>query len=248
MPKIPVGQDLYLFSPSGSSSNHCIISAHGDFMPGLRGKEFTAPNDVLLAFYVDHGEALIDPGLENFQKMASGEYRPTQLLGKGKPCPNYHLSKYQEQHNGRVMPVIEKIFGCRGESYDQIEKQFDTDAARVKRAPGDYQQAKVNRSQLETDPQFQKLIPAMKKSIVEAQDDDLVKKRKAAEFAARAVPYHVATIRNRCNTHVIRLSDVVTQIRQATYNQVNVFHCCFCRVDWDGFRRDRSAPAQPQRD
>lgn len=215
MPQVEVGKNLYLFSPA-TVATACIISSHGDYLPGLRGNDFVVPDLVTLNFYVPHGDILLDPGVSQYAAMVRGEYRPSESIawGNGRTCANYHLSKFQEAHEGKVLPTL----GPRGETYSDLEKNVTDHEAR-------------------TD-QINNNVLLAKKSIVNSifqgrpvSDDQRKTLKKREEQAENDQPYHVLTVRNKCNFDIVRLGDAIHEVRKLR-PEIMTFHCCFCRMDF----------------
>ena len=98
---------MYLFMPK-AGTNRVIISAHGGRSKNT--KDFHVPSDVVLRFYSEDTNTVLDPG---FNKFYTQEAVPREIITEGEPCFNYDLSKYQGSHNKQ------------GETYDSIAKQIN---------------------------------------------------------------------------------------------------------------------------
>lgn len=105
---------MYLLVPK-EGANRVIISAHGGRSKNT--KDFRVPKDMVLRFYSEDTNTVLDPGFSNFYEK---EAAPKEIVYEGEPCFNYSLSKYQGGHNKM------------GETYDSIAKTINSAAKQRK--------------------------------------------------------------------------------------------------------------------
>lgn len=101
-----LGKHFYLFK-SQTNQTDCLISAHGGY------KKTTGTFKVKgcsVKFYVAHGSALSDPGMELMYNKNANIVSTVEDNGE---CMNYILSKYQGRHNKN------------GETYEKIHKAIN---------------------------------------------------------------------------------------------------------------------------
>jgi hypothetical protein len=96
---------MYLFVPL-RGTDRVVISAHGGREKNT--KAFKVPSDVVLRFYSEDMNTVLDPGFNNFY---GGEAAPKEICTEGDDCYDYTLSKYQGTGNNKM-----------GETYDSIAK------------------------------------------------------------------------------------------------------------------------------
>lgn len=120
MPKIEIGEDLYLFKTDPNAfQSDLIISSHG----GIKAKEsadLTVPYGTL-HYYTEHGKVLKNPTVRG-QADKIKKREETETVQQGAKTYNYHLSKFQGAKNqgGRFFPDPLK----RYETYETIEEDI----------------------------------------------------------------------------------------------------------------------------
>lgn len=106
---------MYLLLPK-DGTDRVIISAHGGRSKSTR--DFRVPSDVVLRFYSEDTNTVLDPG---FSKFYQSEAAPKEIACEGDTSFDYCLSKYQGGHNKM------------GETYQSIAKAIN-DSARTKKS------------------------------------------------------------------------------------------------------------------
>lgn len=113
---------LYLFIPE-TGTDRVIISAHGGREKNTNA--FQVPDDVVLRFYSDDKNTVLDPGFSNFY---SREAAPKEILTETDKCYDYTLSKYQGSHNkmGETYGSIAKALSGAAKTKANLLKSAET--------------------------------------------------------------------------------------------------------------------------